>query len=79
MQQSQADSFQVCETRARSLVKTVIWRVIATLITWITIFAYTGEFGESTKITLVAAAIAIIAYYLYERLWNLIRWGRTVK
>ena len=75
----QQGSFSVCETKARSLVKTVVWRIIATLITWLTIYAYTGQFGESTKITLVAAFIAMIAYYIYERIWNLIRWGRTVK
>ncbi len=78
MQQSQPDSFQICETRARSLAKTLIWRVVATLITWLTLYYYTGRLGESTKITLVAAGVAMVSYYLYERIWNSIGWGRVV-
>ncbi len=64
------------ETHRRSLAKTIIWRVIATLITWGTIYLYTGQIGESTKITLVAAFVGMVAYYIYERIWNSINWGK---
>jgi len=64
------------ETKSRSLSKTIIWRVIAMLITWGTIYAFTGKLSESIKITIVAALIGMAAYYIHERIWNRINWGK---
>ena len=64
------------ETQIRSIVKTVAWRVIATLITWGTIYFYTGKLSESVEITIVAAIIGMTAYYVYERVWNKVQWGK---
>jgi len=64
------------ETKTRSLSKTIIWRVVATLITWGTIYVFTGKLSESIKITAVAALIGMAAYYVHERIWNKISWGK---
>ena len=64
------------ETKARTLVKTIVWRIVATLITWGVVYFYTGELTESIEITIVAAIIGMTAYYIYERIWNRIRWGK---
>jgi uncharacterized membrane protein len=64
------------ETKGRSLTKTILWRIIATLITWVIVYLYTGEFFESGKITITAAAVSMIAYYIFERIWNRIDWGK---
>jgi uncharacterized membrane protein len=66
------------ETKTRTIVKTILWRIVATLITWGTIYAYTGELNESIKITIVAALIGMTAYYIYERVWNKVQWGKTI-
>lgn len=63
------------ETRARSLVKTIIWRVVATLITGSTIYFFTQEWSESVEITFVAALLSMTGYYIHERVWNRIHWG----
>lgn len=60
-------------TRLRSLVKTISWRVVATLITWIVVFLFTGGIAESTRITLVSAAFLTAGYYLHERIWARLR------
>lgn len=65
------------ETKTRTIVKAIFWRIIATLITWGTVYYYTRELSESIELTIVAALIGIIAYYVYERVWNRIRWGKT--
>jgi len=65
------------ETQTRTLTKTILWRIVATLITLGTIYFYTGELNESIKITIVAALIGMTAYYIYERMWNKIQWGKT--
>ena len=67
------------ETRTRSVVKSILWRVIATLITWGTLYWATGQLRESSRITLVAATLGICAYYIHERVWNLITWGKVEK
>jgi uncharacterized membrane protein len=67
------------ETKTRTAVKAVVWRIIATLITWGTAYYYTRKLSESIELTIVAALIGIAAYYVYERVWNRIQWGkRTV-
>ena len=63
------------ETLMRSLLKTALWRGIATLITLAVVYSFTGSFGKSTTITLTAAAFLAAGYYLHERLWDRIEWG----
>ena len=64
------------ETHKRTLVKTIAWRVAATVISWSSLYFYTEKIGQSTKIAITAAAAGTVAYYFYERLWNGITWGR---
>ncbi|MEK7579231.1 MAG: DUF2061 domain-containing protein [Patescibacteria group bacterium] len=67
------------ETRTRTVAKTVSWRILATLLTWATVYWFTGLVRESLKITLTAAVLSMIVYYIFERLWNMASWGRTLK
>jgi len=64
------------ETHVRSLTKTLVWRFIATCITWATIYFFTRESAESFKIAGVGALITTIMYYAHERVWNLVYWGK---
>jgi len=64
------------ETKKRSLAKTIIWRVVATLITWAVAYVFTGSIVGSLEITLWAAGLSMLAYYIHERIWNKINWGK---
>ncbi len=64
------------ETKTRTIVKAILWRIIATLITWGTVYYYTRKLTESIELTVVAAILGITAYYIYERVWNKIQWGK---
>ena len=64
------------ETKTRTVVKALLWRIIATLITWGTVYYYTKKLSESIQLTIVAAVIGITVYYIYERVWNRIQWGK---
>ena len=66
------------ETKTRTAVKAVFWRIVATAITWSSFYYFTDSIGESTKITIFAAFWSIVAYYVYERVWNRIRWGKII-
>ncbi|MEK9160767.1 MAG: DUF2061 domain-containing protein [Patescibacteria group bacterium] len=69
----------VKESRARSLVKAIIWRIIATAGTWITMYLFTQDIWGSLGGTLAAAVLGTIGYYFNERVWNHIHWGRHAK
>lgn len=64
------------ETKTRTIIKAIIWRVIATFITWGTVYYYTRKLSESIELTIVAAVIGITVYYIYERIWNRVQWGK---
>ena len=65
------------DTKRRSIVKAVVWRIFATIITLSVAYAFTGVFSESLELTLVAAVISMAAYYVHERVWNRVSWGRA--
>jgi len=60
----------------RTLTKTIVWRIIATLITLAVTYLFTGEIRQATNITLVVATLLMIGYYFNERIWDNIEWGR---
>lgn len=54
----------------RALEKTITWRIVATIITGVIVYLYTGQLAKSGKITLVVAIFLTIGYYIHERLWQ---------
>ncbi len=69
------------ESRLRSLLKAISWRVIATLTTFTlayTIFSGSGCEGALEKSSLVAGlelVIKLFIYYFHERMWQAIPRG----
>jgi uncharacterized membrane protein len=64
------------ETAVRSLVKTVIYRIVITVLTAV-VFILLGAdtenaIGESVVINIFYA----VCYYINERIWNKIKWGK---
>ncbi len=65
------------EKHYRSLTKAVSWRVTGTLDTTIIIsFLVTGRIKPAISIGFIELFTEIRLYYLHERLWNKIRFGR---
>jgi len=60
----------------RSIIKAISWRVIATLITMILVFLFTGQLDITLGVGALDITSKLFFYYLHERAWNLIRWGR---
>jgi len=63
------------EKRSRSIVKTISWRIIATLTTTILVYIFTVDFSIAIKVGLLEIISKLIFYYLHERVWNNIKWG----
>ncbi|MBX5326456.1 MAG: DUF2061 domain-containing protein [Candidatus Bathyarchaeia archaeon] len=64
------------EKPIRSLIKTISWRLLATLITVLLALAFTKDIGISTSIGILELIIKTAVYYLHERAWNLTNFGR---
>lgn len=64
------------ESRKRSIVKMLTYRAILTALLAIISWIFTGNLGQTTVITIVFSVSATAIYYLHERVWNGIKWGR---
>jgi len=65
--------------RTRSLIKALTWRITASLDTFLLSYIITGRFDWATTIAFFEIITKAILYYLHERGWNKIKWGRIIK
>lgn len=62
--------------KSRSLVKALTWRVVAVFVTFVCIYALTGEAKLAGAGTVLTNGINFVLYYFHERTWDKISWGR---
>lgn len=67
------------ETRLRSLVKAIVYRILSFAGTAVLTWIITKDIKESIALTLSIQAFLMILYYSSERVWNKIDWGRQSK
>jgi uncharacterized membrane protein len=60
----------------RSLVKAVSWRFIGSLDTFVLSMIFTGNAKYAVSIASAEALTKIALYYIHERAWRRVRWGR---
>lgn len=65
------------EKKYRSIVKTVSWRIIGTIDTIFISWLITGEIGFALSIGGVELFTKMILFYLHERVWTRINFGRV--
>jgi uncharacterized membrane protein len=66
-------------SKRRSLAKSLTWRVIAIVSTLLIGYALTGSWAFALSLTLVSNVINFVLYYLHERIWLGIDWGKDKK
>ena len=64
------------ENRSRTIFKTLSWRLLATSTTLILVYIFTQNLVISTSISIVEIVVKTIVYYLHERIWDKINFGR---
>ena len=67
------------ESHSRSIAKTLSWRLWATIITTLVVFATTKEFKMAMEIGLLDTTIKLGAYFFHERIWNKVNFGREIQ
>lgn len=65
------------ETHTRSIAKAISWRITGTVDTFIISWIITGELTLAGAIAFTEVVTKVILYWLHERGWNKISWGRT--
>jgi uncharacterized membrane protein len=68
--------FRGAETHTRSVFKAISWRTLGTLDTFAISWFFTGRIEIAGSIAGLEIATKIAWYYLHERVWAAIPWGR---
>ena len=66
-------------THARSLVKGISWRALGTLDTIVISYFITGQWISAIKIGVFEIVTKIVLFYLHERVWGRVKWGRIIQ
>jgi adenylylsulfate kinase len=65
------------EHNSRTLFKTITWRVTATLTTISLVYIFTGRIDTALEIGFIEVFAKMLFYYLHERGWDKVPWGKT--
>jgi uncharacterized membrane protein len=68
--------FRGAETHARSVLKAISWRTLGTLDTFAISWLMTGRVEIAGSIAGLEVITKVAWYYLHERVWAAIHWGR---
>ena len=60
----------------RSLIKAVSWRFFGSLDTFVLSMIFTGNAKYAVSIATAEAVTKIALYYVHERIWRRVKWGR---
>ena len=63
------------QSQKRIVIKTIIYRILGILITFIGGFLFTNNFKSAFMVTILIEVMQMIVYFSYEQLWNNIEWG----
>lgn len=64
------------DTHRRSIAKAIGYKVVSIALLALLSWFFTRDLIQMSLITITYEAIAIIGYYVYERIWGRIGWGR---
>jgi uncharacterized membrane protein len=65
------------ETRRRAIVKAITYRVIVAITLAAISWFYTGNLFETSAVSITYTIIATIVYYVHERAWIKVKWGKV--
>jgi len=65
------------DTRSRSLVKSITWRIVSIVVLVTVTYFIIGDVKKTTWITIIFQTILAALYYFHERAWGKISWGKV--
>jgi uncharacterized membrane protein len=64
-------------TKLRSATKALTWMTLATISGFILIYILTNELTMALSFATINFVIKLILYYLHERGWDVVKWGKV--
>jgi uncharacterized membrane protein len=64
------------ETKQRTIARMVSYRITAWLFTIFWTYLFTGDVASATGFATTLHILLSVDYYIHERIWLKIRWGR---
>ena len=68
---------EIRTTRTRILVKAMTWMTLATVSGFVLIYILTNELTMALSFAIINFVIKSILYYLHERGWDVVKWGKV--
>lgn len=65
------------DTRRRSWVKSLTWRLFGIALLGLISFSITKDWKQMTVITALFHGIRLVLYYYHERIWERVSWGKV--
>jgi uncharacterized membrane protein len=65
------------DNKLRSLVKSVTYRVVAFIVLIAITWYATNNLVQTTFISVTFQTIQLFLYYIHERLWERVNWGKV--
>lgn len=77
VQQKFARKWVLSDTNKRSLIKTISWRITGSGTTFLIAYLIIGNFAIAGIVGLIQFLSNTVLYFVHERVWNKIEWGKT--
>ncbi len=71
-----AETFELVDSHKRSWLKSIVWRIIGIFILGYITWMFPHNWEKTTWITITFHSIRLVLYYIHERIWLKIRWGK---
>ena len=65
------------DTRLRSAVKTVTWRIWSFCVLFVLGLILGLQSSDAVEWSIVTNILFLVVHYVHERVWNLVSWGKT--
>lgn len=65
------------DLKRRSFIKAVLYKIFSLVVSFAVGYVVLGNLESATLLTLYKHITALVDFYLFERIWNRIKWGRS--
>ena len=65
------------ETNKRTLAKATTWQLLGLMVMTSVGFIMTGSVAQGGAFAMITATIGFITFFMHERIWARIGWGRS--
>jgi uncharacterized membrane protein len=65
------------ESTVRSLAKTISWRITGSGATFAISYLISGNWAMASSIALIQLIANTVLYFIHERIWNKVNWGKN--